>query len=892
MKTLAASLVAVAMSLGAAVGLAQEIAPPPPPSPDAFLGYRLGEDRKLADYHQIVEYLKVLDKASDRLELHRLGRTTLDNEMVMAAISAPRTLEQSLRYREMARKLADPRGVPQEESERIIREGQVIVLVTCNIHSVEIAASQMAMELAYELATTEDPRLLGHLQNVILLLVPSLNPDGQLMEVEWYRKHLDTPHEGGRMPWLYHHYAGHDNNRDFFMLALAETRLINRVLYHEWFPQIYLDEHQMGSSGPRLFVPPFSDPLNQNIPPLIWRMADLIGTNMALRLEQEGRPGVIDSYAYDGYWPGGSMNTAWWKNVVGVLTEMASARMASPIYVDENELAGARKGLPEYRAQINFPNPWKGGWWRLRDIIDYELTATLSLIETASIHREDFLRGMHEMAAAQVGHGKTRPPYAYVVPPQQHDPPTTAAMVEILREGGVEAHHSNRDLTLDGRIWPAGSIFFLMDQPYRPYLKEMMEKQVYPEIRPAEGAAPFRPYDVTGWTLPLQMGVSWAAVQEPVGQQAREALVKLTGQAPAPNEAVVVQNAGRTDLRYYAISHDTNNASRAINRLLDAGLEVHLAAAPFDAEGRRFESGTILVMADPKGASEVRQAVADMAVGAVALGGLGAGPAPPTRQLRRARLGLYKPWAASMDEGWTRLVLERAGFRHEALDNASIKSGGLAQRYDVILLPDVEREVIVDGKPKSSDATARYFVPLPGEYAGGIGTEGVKKLEEFVREGGTLVALDSSSMLPIQDFNVPVRNVLESVKADEFSCPGSLLRIALDTSHPVAYGMPAEAAGYFAEGPAFATQIPGGGQARAVIARYPEGPLLLSGWIRGEGLLARRAAAVEVGLGKGRVILMGLRVQHRSQTHGTYKLLFNAIHYGASSAATLNPSNS
>ncbi|HET9481637.1 MAG TPA: M14 metallopeptidase family protein, partial [Candidatus Polarisedimenticolia bacterium] len=676
-------LMLIVLSLAGAA-LAQVPASSTIQTPDQFLGFRLGEDRKLADYDQIVEYLRRLDRASDRLSLVDLGKTTLGRSMVMAVLSAPRNLEQSFTFREMARKLADPRGVPPEQIERIVHEEQVIVLITCNIHSTEIAASQMAMELAHRLAATEDPALLGHLQNVILLLVPSLNPDGQFMEVEWYRRHLGTPHEGGRMPWLYHHYAGHDNNRDFFMLSLAETRMINRVLHHEWFPQIYLDQHQMGSTGPRLFVPPFVDPLNTNIPPLNWRMQALIGANMALRAEQAGQTGVIDSYAFDGYWPGGSMNTTWWKNVVGVLTEMASARMATPIFIDENELAGARKGLPEYRAQINFPNPWRGGWWRLRDIIDYELTFSLSLLETASRHREDFLRGMHRMAAGAIEQGRSGPPYAYVVPADQHDPPTAARMIDILREGGVEAHQASGPVRAGGREWPAGSVFILMDQPYRAFIKDMMEKQVFPEVRPAEDAGIYRPYDVTGWTLPLQMGVAWSAIDEPMGDAARAGLVRLTGTPDLQSGPRGPADAGGPEPAYYVISHRSNNATRAVNRLLKAGRTVLLSTAEFTRAGLRHEAGSILAPAGAEGAG-TRRIASELRLEAVPL----AGPAeglPSALRLRTPRVGLYKPWAASMDEGWTRLVLESAEFPYENLDNAAVKAGGLSRRFDTILL--------------------------------------------------------------------------------------------------------------------------------------------------------------------------------------------------------------
>ena len=334
------------------------------PSPEAHLGFPIGADRKLADYDQIIGYFQALARASDRVELLDVGKSSLGRTLWMAVISSPANLAAADRHREIAAKLADPRGLSEAEIEELVAEGKAIVLVTCNIHSTEIGASQMAMEWAYELAATDDPQWESVLDDVILLLFPSINPDGTQMVVEWYREWLGTDHEGGRMPWLYHHYAGHDNNRDWFMLNLPETRAVNRVLYHDWFPQVYLDEHQMGSTGPRIFVPPFQDPIGANIHPLIWRLTDLFGTEMAVRLQEAGRTGVIDNFAYDGYWPGGTMNTSWWKNVTGLLTEVASVRIATPIRIEENELSGGRKGLPEYRSQINFPEPWPGGWWR------------------------------------------------------------------------------------------------------------------------------------------------------------------------------------------------------------------------------------------------------------------------------------------------------------------------------------------------------------------------------------------------------------------------------------------------------------------------------------------------------------------------------------------------
>ena len=327
------------------------------PTPSEFLGMSVGADKTIADYRQILAYFKALDAASPRVEVQVLGKTTLGEDMFMAAISSEENIANKQRLQEIARKIADPRGLSEAESEALVREGKVFLFITCNIHSTEIGASQMAMEWAHALATAEDAETKRRLDEVVLLLLPSLNPDGQIMETEWYRKNLGTRYEGGRMPWLYHHYVGHDNNRDWFMLTQKETQAVTRAVYHEWFPQVWLDEHQMGSTGPRIFMPPYAEPVDPDIHPLVWRDVNLIGANMALRLEQEGKSGVIYGYVFDAYWPGGTKNTAWWKNISGLLTEVASAALRDARAHRAERALGRRQGPRRVRAADQLPEP-------------------------------------------------------------------------------------------------------------------------------------------------------------------------------------------------------------------------------------------------------------------------------------------------------------------------------------------------------------------------------------------------------------------------------------------------------------------------------------------------------------------------------------------------------
>ena len=838
------------------------------PTPESFLGHRVGADRKLADYGQIVRYFDALDQGSERLQVHRLGKTTLGRDLIMAVITSEANLREAGRYRDIARRLADPRGLSPGEAERLIADGKVIVLVTCNIHSSEIGSSQMAMEWAHQLVTTEDPRVRRWLDDTILLLVPSINPDGTDMIVDYYRKYVGTPWEGGRLPWLYHHYAGHDNNRDWYMLNLAETRMANRVLHHEWFPQVFLDEHQMGATTPRIFVPPYADPLTPLVHPLQWRLNDLIGTHMALRLEQQGKSGVIDSYAYDAYWPGGTKNTACLKNVIGLLTEVSSARIATPVYVDPNELAGGRKGLPDYRPQMNFPNPWPGGWWRLRDIVDYELIASNSLHETCSSYRAEILRACYQMGKDALARGEREAPFAYLIPFEQHDPAAAAQLVDVLRENGLEAHVAGQPFAI-GTLgsFSAGTVVFKAAQPYRSFLIEMMERQRYPEVRQGPDTKEiFRPYDVTAWTLPLLMGVSWVRADQPFA-------ASLAPFAASPWPAGGETGEGEWG---FVIRASSDDAVRAANRLLAHGATVERALSGFVAGSEAFAPGDFLVVG-PR-AAMAQNVMRDLRV---SVRGLDQAPVTRRARLRAPRVGLYKPWAASMDEGWTRLVLDRHDFKVANLDNAAMKQSGLNGRFDVIILPDVDRHVIVDGKPRSEDAS--YFEPLPPPYAGGIGKEGVANLKTFVEQGGTLVCLASSSDLALEEFNLPARNLVGKLKAPEFSVPGTLVNLRVDPTHPLGFGMPETCAAYCTGGPVLGTSVPGANVDRSVVARYPTyaDQVVASGWARGTEHMAGRAAVVEASLGRGRVVLMGPRVQHRGQTVGTYKLLFNAIFRGA-----------
>src|SRR5437763_8532037 len=734
------------------------------PTPSKFLGFDVGADRKLADYRQIVSYFRAVAAASPRVKIESLGKTTLGEDFIMAIVSSEANVRNLDRIRDAAAKLADPRGLTDAQVDALVRDGKTVALVTCNIHSSEIASSQMAMEWAYALATASDAETKRRLNDVVLLLVPSLNPDGQIMITDYYRKYLGTKYEGGRLPWLYHHYVGHDNNRDWFMLTQVETKELSHALYHEWHPQLFVDEHQMGTDGPRMFIPPFADPVDPDVHPLIWREANLVGTNMAFRLEQAGKAGLIYGYSFDAYWMGGTRNTGWWKNITGLLLETASARIASPATIDPTELRGGTKGLVDYKATVNHPHPWTGGTWRMRDIMDYERIASDALLETAADRREDLLRDVAVRAKAAVAFGGTK---AYRIPHDQHDWPSAQFLAALLLEHGVEIEQSDN-----------GDYWIPMAQPYSRFLVEMLEPQRYPEVRLQPGKEILRPYDVATWTLPLAMGVT-------VEKTTMPAKYKPVTQITPATKAVLTKHASQ--------------------------------------------------------------------------------PKP--------RIAIYNPWGGALDEGWTRWLLDQYGFAPKSLHPPDVKTG--LANADVFILPDVDKETIASGRRRVEEGGMRYDEELPPEYRGALDKDALKS---FVENGGTLIAFNAACDYVIETFNVPVRNALART---DFSVPGSLVRVKINTNHPVTADMPSETAIFIDRALAFDTTPPGNEMQRWILASYPDDPhdILLSGWISGEERLTRKAAAVAMTYGKGRIVLFGFKPQSRGQTHATFPMVFDALYW-------------
>ncbi|MEJ7813486.1 MAG: M14 metallopeptidase family protein [Gemmatimonadaceae bacterium] len=474
------------------------------PAPSVHLGFEVGADRQLADWNQIVGYFGKL-AAAPGVRLDTLGPTTQGRPLIVVTVTSPDNLRRLEEIRAAQARLADPRTLTAAEETRLVASQPGVVVIQCNIHSSEIASSQMVMELAHRLATNDT--LQRALANTVVLLIPSANPDGQDMVTKWYRQNLGTKFEGGPLPWLYHQYVGHDNNRDWYMITQAESRLISDFLYRRWFPEVFYDVHQQGNEGMRLTVPPHVDPIDPNLDALIVRKINHIGSEMSLALEEAGKTGVGDGATYDLWWHGGARSTPTRHNMAGVLTEAASVRIATPIEQKLSDLRGHPRGLPKYERRVNFPNPWQGGTWRLRDIVEYELIAAEALVKMMSQQREQYVRDFVTLGRRQIRLGETEAPYAFVIPSGQRDPVATDKLAQVLRLGGVEVDRAGAAFAAGGQSYPAGSYIVRMAQPYRAHAKDLLEIQRFPKMEQYPGGPPERPYDVAGWTLPLQMGV-------------------------------------------------------------------------------------------------------------------------------------------------------------------------------------------------------------------------------------------------------------------------------------------------------------------------------------------------------------------------------------------------
>jgi hypothetical protein len=860
-------------------------------TPKQQFGFALGDDYQLANYTQIAAYWGVVDAQSDRVRVQTIGKTAEGRPQLMAIVTSPanhRTLDT---YRNISRRLAFAEGLSDADARTLARQGKAVVWIDGGLHATETLGAQQLTETLHQLASATDPETLRFLDECIILLVHA-NPDGNELVADWYMRSADPASRTlAGLPRLYQKYIGHDNNRDFFMSTQPETENINRILYHEWLPQILYNHHQSGPAGTVVWSSPQRDPYNYNLDPLLILGLQALGTHMHQRLAAEGKPGatMASGGAYDGWWNGGIRNTGNFHNILAILTETIGSPtpMRIPLVL--------QRQIPNRDS----PYPIAPQEWRFKQSIDYSISFNRAVIDYAARNREHLLYNIYRMGRRAIDRGsedswtpspsrvqalaektggrggsperdlemwaelrrpEQRDPRFYVIPSSQPDFPTAVKFVNALREVNVTVQRATADFEAAGKRYPAGSFVVPAAQAFRPHVLDMFEPQDHPNVIPYPGAPPTPPYDNAGWTLAYQMGIEFDRVLEPLSGP----FARVTDWNVAPPPGRVSGSGGRG----FLLGAEQNDTARAINRLLAAGDEVY--------GGRQ-----VYVAAGPGTLERVRQIAGTLGVNVVATAD---GPGE-LRKLARPRIGLWDQYGGSMESGWTRWILEQFEFAFERTFPPKLDAGNLAASYDILVFPDGGIPSPGGGGRGGRGGAAPAESSVPPEYRDQIGRvtadRTIPHLRAFVDAGGTIVAIGGSAASLAAHFKLPLDDHLvengAALPRAKYFVPGSVLGAKVDVTHPVAAGMRERTDFFFDNSPVFKLQPAAAAAGVRAIAAFDSPTPLRSGWAWGQKYLDGGVIAVEARIGKGRVLLFGPEILHRAQPHGTFKLLFNAI---------------
>ena len=818
-------------------------------TPEEFLEFRVGDDRKLAGWTEMVGYFNRLGSESDRVLVEEVGRSTENLPFILCTISSSSNLSNIDDIRETQQLLADPSSLDGKDPATLFRQARTVVAVTCSIHATEVGASQMSMELAYQLASSDSDRVREVLDNVVLLLVPSMNPDGLVRVKDWYDASLGTHFEGSIPPYLYHKYTGHDNNRDWFMFTQKETRLVVEHIHNAWRPHITYDIHQTRADGMRMILPPLLDPIGPHVDPVIQSEMAALGAHMAAQLISEGKGGVAVNMVYDSYSP--SRSYPHYHGGLRILSEAASAKIATPIDIPVVSLRDDRGEQPKVKSWRH-PLPWNGGRWSLRDIVDYDLSATLACLDHAARNREWWVRNAFETLERRTT--SQFEPFAFVIPRRQHDSSATMELLDLLDFAEVEIHKVEEQSIHEGVALEAGDYLILTRQRFGSFAQAMLEKQSYPDVRQFPGGPPQKPYDATAHSLPLSMGVTCHEINAPTEISATRMCGRLL-------RKVHYDRRPESDARAFAIAPESNGAAKLVNRLLFEGHPVFRMGQTSSGADDALAQGTWVV---PSSAAARETLSGEEAIASIRP--IHSRPGEDLKLARPPRIGIYASYVPSIEEGWTRFVFDSYGFKYTSLVDSDIKESGLESYLDCIIVPHQRVRQLRRG------FSSAHYAP---RFSGGMGDRGIAGLRRFAERGGTVIAWDDASRLLVHHLKLPVSNPLARLSNSEFFAPGSLLKINVDNSHPIGFGMPDSAAALYMNGPAY--QVEKGD----TIASFSGDETLLSGLLIGQEHIAGLSALVSVPIGLGKVILFGFRPHFRAQARGTYKLLFNSVYYSA-----------
>jgi hypothetical protein len=843
-------------------------------TPEQFFGFQLGADRKMARWDKIVDYYSVLEKQSaGKMKVINMGPTMNGNPFLMVIITSPKNMADLDTIKKENLTLVHPGNTPEAEIKRIIATNKIVMVHSMSMHATEIGGTQMAPELAYDLISRKDEDTQRILDNIVYIEVPCFNPDGEIMVTDYYNKTVGTPYEGSNYPSLYAKYIGHDDNRDALLTSMNESKYMASLLFTGWKPEVYVDFHQQGSYGSRISLPPYAEPIRPYGDPLMWREIAWYGSQMAYKETENHLTGAINNAVYSGW---GHFGFHWitpFHNIDGMLVEAASAKIATPMYIGPEQLQGGSRGLPKYEAETIFPDPWPGGWWHLSQIVAMQKVAAWATLDLAARNRETVLFNAWQKAVNQTQRGAETPLNEYIIPTLQHDPVTANFLVQKLLVQGIDIKQASKPfVTADGHAYDAGSYIIDLAQPKMGLIRNLLDRNFFPDndwTRDKNGD-PIRPYDLSTDTIAEFMGVRVDHVAGPLNADA-----KLITEAPLEPGKVSPGKSG------YTLSAKLDNAFLAVNQLQAKGVTV----SRIDKPAAGLTQGDFLVTG---GSEPDIQAIAKTT--GVDFNPVASVPEGSTHELKRLRIGLYQHYyGGNVDEGWTRWLLEQFSFNSSTLMDPELKKGDLNAKYDVIVIPDDSTSTLTGETGAAGGGRAggggggefggqRNPMDYAPEYRSGFGEEGVSALKSFVQQGGTIVTLGTASDFAMDKLGVRARNLLADTTSKQFWCPGSTLKVNVDSTNPLAYGMPKESLALYLSGdPVFQILPTSSNERYQVIVSYQDRDILQSGWLVGEGNITGKAAMISAEMGKGKVILIGFRTQHRAQTYGTFKLLFNSL---------------
>jgi hypothetical protein len=896
-------------------------------TPKEQFGHDIGDDYWLATYTQLVNYWKTLEQESPRIILEQIGTTSEGRTMILAIITSLENHKNLARYKEIARRLALADGLNDKEARALAKEGKAVVWIDGGLHATEVSGAQQELELVYQMVSGSDAETLRILDNVILLALIT-NPDGMENIGNWYMREPDPKKRSTRgLPYLYQKYVGHDNNRDFYMVNMKETEIINRILYREWFPQIVYNHHQTGPSGAVLFAPPFREPYNFNYDPLLVLGIDVVGSAMHSRFMAEGKPGstMREGAWYQTWWNGCLRCTPYFHNMIGILTEMIGNPTPVTIpFIPEKHLANG-----------DYPFPIAPQTWHFRSTIEYSITADRAILDTAAKLKDNFLFNIYRMGknsiekgsrdhwtitprrieavqaaikkddAKPMGTGRrsqgydpkyfkvfrdpeARDPRGFIIPSDQPDFLTATKFVNTLIKNGITIHRATKSFKVEGKTYPEGSYVVKSAQAFRPHVIDMFEPQHYPDDIPYPGGPPRAPYDSAGYTLAFQMGVEFDRILEGFDGP----FEKLGGLAEAPEGRV----KGRSALGYI-LDHRVNEAFTAINRLVKSGEDVYWLKDKIQINGKTLPEGAVYIPAKTSTIPKLQDLAQEKGL---TFEGVTVKPKGEAYRIRAPRIGLWDRYGGSMPSGWVRWLMEQFEFDFEVIFPQTLDGGDLKNKFDVLIFVGGAIPAMVE------DEFSRYFrseqpdpKTIPAEYRNRLGKvtkeKTIPQLKRFLDDGGTILTIGSSTSLGYY-VGLPISDALIEKTADgkekplptaKYFVPGSILQVKLDTSNPLAYGLPEKLNVYFNRSPVFHLTPESVFLKVKPVAWFDTDKPLRSGWALGQHYLKGGIVVVEAEVGKGKLFLFGPEITFRVQPHGTFKFLFNAIFYGTATSTTL-----